>query len=138
MTHKKLHCCEIGLVVTHSSNSYIDVVLYIWQSEIMESWGLRNLFTFFLSRTNFKLDVSITPKLVKNVITNVDFSKGLGPEYIPVVILKGCESKISFIQAEIFNICLKQTCFPDCWKISSVVFVFNPLLRNVVKWSDTL
>ena len=43
-------------------------------------------FLFFLSRTSLKLYISVTPKLVKNVITNVDFSKGLGPDYIPVVV----------------------------------------------------
>ena len=40
----------------------------------------------FFSRTNLKLYISVTPKLVKNVITNVDFSNGLGLDYIPVVV----------------------------------------------------
>ena len=48
-----------------------------------------------------------------------------GPDCIPVVVLKNCEPELSYILAEIFNMCLKESCFPDCWKVSSVVFVFK-------------
>ena len=35
----------------------------------------------FSSRTNLKLhDISVTPKIVKNVITNLDSSKASGPD----------------------------------------------------------
>ena len=44
---------------------------------------------------------------------------------IPVVVLKNCEPEVSYILAELFNKCLKESCFPDCWKISSVVPVFK-------------
>ena len=37
---------------------------------------------------------------------------------IPVVILKSCEPELSYILAELFKMCLKDSCFPDCWKIS--------------------
>ena len=43
------------------------------------------------------------------------------PDCIPVVFLKNCESQLSYILAELFNMCLKESCFPDCWKVSSVV-----------------
>ena len=33
--------------------------------------------------------------------------------------------KLSYMLAELFNKCLKKSCFPDCWKVSSVVPVFN-------------
>ena len=43
----------------------------------------------FPSRTNLKLhNISITPKIVKKVITNLDSSKASGPDCIPVVVLK--------------------------------------------------
>ena len=43
----------------------------------------------FLSRTNLKLhDISVTPKVVKKVITNLDLAKASGPDCIPVVVLK--------------------------------------------------
>ena len=32
------------------------------------------------------------------------------------LVLKDCESQRSYTQAELFNICLKQTCFRDCWR----------------------
>ena len=31
----------------------------------------------------------------------------------------------SYILAELFNICLKESCFPDCWKVSSDVSAFK-------------
>ena len=63
--------------------------------------------------------------MVKKVITNLDLSKASGPDCIPVVVLKNCEPDLSYILAELFNKCLKVSCFPDCWKGSSVVPVFK-------------
>ena len=80
----------------------------------------------FPSRTNLKLHkISVTPKMVRKVVMNLDLSKASGPDCIPVVVLKNCELELSFILAELFNKCLKESCFPDCWKVSSVVPVFN-------------
>ena len=79
----------------------------------------------FPSRTNPKLHISVTPKMVKKVIMNLDLPKASGPDYIPVVVLKNCEPELSYIQAEIFNKFLKEYCFPDCWKVSLVVPVFK-------------
>ena len=43
----------------------------------------------FPSRTNLKLhNISVTPKMVKKVIMNLDLSKASGPDYITVVVLK--------------------------------------------------
>ena len=56
--------------------------------------------------------------MVRKVITNLDSSKAYGPDYIPVVALKNCK---------LFKMCLKESCFPDCWKLSSVV----PVVKNV-------
>ena len=87
-----------------------------------------SLYLFFPSRTNLKLhNVSGTLKIVEKVITNLDLSKTSGPDCIPEVVLKNCEPEISFLLAELFNKCLKKSCFPDCWKIS----VFVPVFKNV-------
>ena len=76
----------------------------------------------FPSRTNLQLhNISITPKMVKKVITNLDSSKAFGPDCIPVVVLKNFEPELSYILAKLFNKCLKESCFLDCWKVSSVV-----------------
>ena len=80
----------------------------------------------FPSRTNLKPhNMSINPKMVKKVITNLDSSKVSGPDCIPVVVLKNCESELSYIPSKLFNSCLKESCFPSCWKVSSVVPVFK-------------
>ena len=63
--------------------------------------------------------------MVKKAIMNLDLSKASGPDCIPVMVLKNCEPEFSFILAELFNKYLKETCFPGCWKVSSVVPVFK-------------
>ena len=82
----------------------------------------------FSSGTNLKPhNISVTPKMVKKVITNLDSSKAFGLDCIPVVALKNCEPELSYILTELFNKCFKESCFPDCWKVSSVVLE----LKNV-------
>ena len=76
----------------------------------------------FSFSTNLKLhDISVTPKVVKKVIANLDLSTASGPDCIPIVVLNNCESELSYILVELFNKCLKESCFPDCWKVLSVV-----------------
>ena len=80
----------------------------------------------FPSRTNLKLhNISVTPKMVRKVIMNLDWSKGSDPDCIPVVVLKNCEPELSYRLAKLFNKCLKESCFPEIWKVSSVVPVFK-------------
>ena len=57
---------------------------------------------------------------------NLDLSKASGPDCTPVVVLKNCEPELSYILAELFSK-FKESCFPDCWKVSSV----GPVFRNV-------
>ena len=70
-------------------------------------------------------NTSVTPKIVKKVITKLNSSKASGHDCIPVVVVKNCEPELSYILAKVFNMCLKGSCFPDCWKVSSVVPVFK-------------
>ena len=52
-----------------------------------------------------------------------------GHDCILVVVLKNCDPEFSYILAELFNKCLKESCFPDCWKVSLVVLVFKKALQ---------
>ena len=56
---------------------------------------------------------------------NIDMSKASGSDCIPVVVLKNCEHELSYMLAKLFNKCLNESCFPDCWKVSLVVPVFK-------------
>ena len=78
----------------------------------------------FPSRTNLKLYIFATPKMVRKVVMNLDLPKAPGPDCILVVVLKNCEPELSYILAELFSKCLKEftSC---CWKVSSVVPVFK-------------
>ena len=69
--------------------------------------------------------IFITLKVVKKVIANLDSSKASCPDCMSIVILKTCELELSYILAELFNMCLKGSCFIGCWKVSSVVPVFK-------------
>ena len=44
-----------------------------------------------------------------------------------------CEPGLPYILAELFNKCLMKFCFPDSWKVSSVV----PVFKNVGERSMT-
>ena len=48
-----------------------------------------------------------------------------------MVVLRNSEPELSYILAELFNKCITESCFPDCWKVSSVV----PEFKNVGKRS---
>ena len=57
----------------------------------------------FPSKTNLKLhNISVTPKMVKKFIMNLDLSKASGLDCIPVAVLKNCEPELSYILAELF------------------------------------
>ena len=62
--------------------------------------------------------------MVKKVVTNLNSSKDSGSDYILVAALKNCE-------AELVTLCLRESCFADCWKVSLVV----PVFKNVVEGS---
>ena len=88
------------------------------------------------SITNLKLhNVSVTPKMVKKVI---DSSKASVPDCIPVIVLRNCEPEFSYILAELFNMCLKVYCFPDCLKVSSVILLFKNVGKGLLKTAAQL
>ena len=73
----------------------------------------------FYSRTNLKLhNISVSPKMVKKVITKLDLSKSSSADCVLVVVLKNCEPNLSNILAELFNMFLKESCLPAFWNVS--------------------
>ena len=46
-----------------------------------------------------------------------------------MTVLKNCEPELSYILAEHFNMCLKESSFPDRWEVSLVV----PIFKNIGK-----
>ena len=73
----------------------------------------------FSLQDNLKLHyISVTPQDGHKVIMNLDLSKASSPDCISVVVLKNCKPEFSYILGELFSKCLKESCFPDCWKVS--------------------
>ena len=68
--------------------------------------------------------------MVKKVIATFDSSKASGPDCILVVVLRNCEPVLSYIPAKLFNMCMKESGFPYCWKVSSVVPVFKKVAKT--------
>ena len=64
---------------------------------------------------------------------NLDLSRTSGLDCVSVVLLRNCEPELSDILAKLFSKCLKEPCFPHCWKVLSVV----PVFKNVGERSKT-
>ena len=76
----------------------------------------------FPSRTKLKLhNISVTPKMVKRVIMNLDSLKASGPDCILEVVLKNCEAELSYILAELFSMCQNESCFSRLLKGPTLV-----------------
>ena len=63
--------------------------------------------------------------MVKKVIMNLDLSMVSGPDCISLVVVKNCEPESLCILAELFNMCMKESCFSDYCKVSLVFPVFK-------------
>ena len=74
----------------------------------------------------------ITVRMVANVICELDVAKATGPDCIPSMVLKMCSPEMSPVLAKLYNKCLSESCFPSCWKFSSVV----PAYKNNGEISD--
>ena len=59
--------------------------------------------------------------MIKKFIVNLNLSKTSGPDCILVMVLENYEPELSYILVELFNKHLKESCFPDCWKLSLMV-----------------
>ena len=56
-------------------------------------------------------NISVTPKMVKKAIMNLDLSKASGPDCIPMVVLKKCELELSYALPELFKSVLRSVVF---------------------------
>ena len=63
--------------------------------------------------------------MAKKITANLDSSKVSDPDCTPGVVLKNYEPEPSYILVDLFNTSLKESCFPDCWKVSSLFTVFK-------------
>ena len=87
----------------------------------------------FFSKTNLKLhNIYVTPMIVTKVIMNIDLPKASGPGCIPVVVLTNCEPELSYILTELFNKCLKESCFPEGLQLKTTdFFLWLKSLKNL-------
>ena len=87
----------------------------------------------FLSRTEQEIvSMRITVRMVAKAICELDVAKATGPDCIPSIVLKMCSPELSPVLSKLYNKCLSESCFPSCWKFSSVV----PAYKNDGERSD--
>ena len=73
--------------------------------------------------------------MVKKVITKLESSKASGTDCIQVTILKNRDPEISYILVELFNMCLKESCFQIIgmslrWSLYLIMFQKGLLLKT--------
>ena len=69
-----------------------------------------SLYLFYLAERIWNCIIfMLTPKIFKKLITNLDSSKASSPDCIPILVLNNCEPDLSYILAELFIKCLKES-----------------------------
>ena len=63
----------------------------------------------------------IKSKDVLKCILDLDSSKSCGPDKIPITVVRHCAPELSSILSKVYNLCLKTSVFPSCWKEAVVV-----------------
>ena len=58
---------------------------------------------------------------VLKCILDLDSSKSCGPDKIPIAVVRHCAPELSSILSKVYNLCLKTSVFPSCWKEAVVV-----------------
>ena len=76
--------------------------------------------------------------MVSRAIYYLDASKATGPDRVPAIVRKMCSPELSPVLAKLYNKCLAESCFPSCWKSSSVVQVFKnisllPIISKIIE-----
>ena len=115
-----------------------------WSCQLLKSFSRNsNLddsgisFPAYPSRINLKRHIiSVIPKLVKKVLTNLDLSKASGPDCVLPVVLRNWELELSYILAELFNMCLKEPCF--LVETYHLLFLLRMLGRGLTLKTTTL
>ena len=77
--------------------------------------------TFNIHNTNIEIhDIDITQNDIYNTIKNLDIKKGMGPDQIPVLLLKSCNANFTPILHKLFTNSLKEGLLPSIWKQSYI------------------
>lgn len=70
-------------------------------------------------------ELVISEDVLLTALSNLDVSKGAGPDLLPPVLLQRCRRGLVTPLSILFNGCLRDGIFPDLWKISHIVPIFK-------------
>ena len=89
----------------------------------------------FPCRANLELrNITATPKMTEKAIVSHDFPEVSDANCIPVVVLKNYEPERSYILLGLFSSCLKESSFPDFWKVALVGRGLWPKIITLQIW----
>ena len=121
-----------GAQIIHSSKDKAELFARIFSSNCTQSPTCIN-FSDSTEPISKKIsDLQITPSSVCRAISNLDSSIASGPDSIPAIIFKKCGPELSSILSKLFNKCLSESSFPECWKCANIV----PAFKNCGDRSD--
>lgn len=69
---------------------------------------------------------SISVEEVSTAIRKLPSKRSYGPDLIPIYVIKGCSEFVEKPLCHIFNLCIADKCFPDCWKVTKI----TPILKK--------
>ena len=70
-------------------------------------------------------DLQLDLNDVKSALSNIDPSKGAGPDDLHPKFLKNTANTLSVHLTRLFNASLRQGIFPDCWKAANITPIFK-------------
>ena len=83
---------------------------------------IKNCLTSLLAQTFNCLTFFITAEEVAKLFSNLDTSKAVGSDEIPVIVRKNLIPELASILSKLFNHCIKKGCLPQYWRKSSVLY----------------
>ena len=92
---------------------------------VFSQWRTVHLFLSYPMTVNHHLQPSITPSVVFDKLSQLNFTKAPGLEGWPLFCLKECTEELSIPLSILFNKSLETSVLPDHWKEALVTPVFK-------------
>ena len=77
-------------------------------------------------------NIHVTLKMARKDINELDLAKAYIPDFILVVVLNKVELELSHVPAALFNMCLTESYFRECWKFSFFFSIFKNVCKRFI------
>ena len=119
------------LAISNIFNNYFSSIA--GKTKLNISFSQEHFSNFLKNRSNISFFISPTDKSeIENIISSLDSNKSVGPNSIPIKILKLLKNDISSLLSEIFNISFSSGVFLSILKTAKVISVIPILLSQII------